>query len=265
MKTTGLTMMILLVMLQCGFSQEEKNDTTRIKIGNSTILVIGPDTKDYEVVADTDDEKFNGHFAGLDLGLNTYLNSSYNMNLNPEDRYLELNTGKSWGVGVNFLEKNISFGGNNNAGIVTGLGFEINNYRFNNDILLMHDSSRIYAYDSTGFDKSKLVATYLTIPIIFEFQIPAGKKDRKFHFAVGGTGGLKIGSHTKYAYEINNSMHKDKVREDFHLSPFRYGITARIGYMGINIFANYSLSTLFENNEGPELYPFTVGLSLVGF
>ncbi|MFH2140943.1 MAG: outer membrane beta-barrel protein [Bacteroidota bacterium] len=270
MKTIALLIIAGFILATSAIAQEEKetkNDTTKIKLGNTTVLFIGPDSKDVELVAENEDdkEKFDGHWAGIDIGLNTYLNDNYTSVLNYDDRYLELNTGKSWGVGVNLLEKSIAFC-SNKFGLVTGLGFTFNNYRFNQNVVLMPDSAKLYAVDGlVDFEKNKLVVTYLTVPLIFEYQISTGKKDRRIHISAGGIGGLKIGSHTKYVYKSGDQRHKDKINEDFHLSPFTYGATLRIGYRGLNLFANYNISTLFENNEGPELYPLTIGLSVVNF
>ena len=38
--------------------------------------------------------------------------------------------------------------------------------------------------------------------------------------------------------------------------------TARIGWGWVNVFATYSLTTLFKTDRGPELYPFSVGLTI---
>ena len=76
-------------------------------------------------------------------------------------------------------------------------------------------------------------------------------------------GGLKIGSRTKQEYSIAGKEYEDKTKEDFNLSPYTYAVTARLGYKNINVFANYSMVSLFEKNKGPELYPLTIGISLL--
>ena len=84
----------------------------------------------------------------------------------------------------------------------------------------------------------------------------------RIFFSTGVIGGVKIGSSTKVQYE-GTEKGKDKTRNDFNLSQFRYGLTARIGYGGFRVFANYYPTPLFEEGKGPELYPFTVGLILL--
>lgn len=261
MKKLSLIALLIIYGIILNAQDVEKKDTTKISIGKSTILIISPNAEDVEIITkEKEDEKFKGHWGGIDLGINTYLNADNTTSLPLSDHYLDINTGKSWGVGINLIEKNIGIH-KQNIGLVTGLGLDINNYRFNKDFILMSDSSRLYAIESNlQFEKNKLVVTYLTVPLLLEFQFPVGKKDNVLYFSAGGIGGLRIGSHTKYVYDFQG-LNKDKNKEDYHLSPFKYGLTFRVGYNGLNLFANYNLSELFETNEGPELYPVCVGIS----
>jgi hypothetical protein len=55
---------------------------------------------------------------------------------------------------------------------------------------------------------------------------------------------------------------KEKNKGDFNLSPLRWGVTARVGYKDVSLFANYYMTSLFKPGRGPELYPFTIGLAI---
>jgi len=61
------------------------------------------------------------------------------------------------------------------------------------------------------------------------------------------------------------SKQKEKVKSDFNLSPLRYHLTVRAGYKFVKVFANYSMVPMFKEGMGPELYPVTVGLTLISF
>jgi hypothetical protein len=39
----------------------------------------------------------------------------------------------------------------------------------------------------------------------------------------------------------------------------------RLGYGVIDLYASYALNSMFKKGQGPELYPFTVGINLVNF
>jgi hypothetical protein len=151
--------------------------------------------------------------------------------------------------------------------MVTGLGLEWCNYNFDRDNNILKDSvGNIVSYPLNSLwsiKKNKLHTTYLTIPLLMEFQVPAGNK--KIYFSGGPVGALKLCSHAKIVYKEDGDKSKIKNKDDFNLSPLRLGLTAHAGYKGLNIFFTYYLTPLFEANKGPELYPFSAGLTLIHF
>ena len=112
--------------------------------------------------------------------------------------------------------------------------------------------------------KNKLVASYLTVPLLLEFNT-SQNADKTVHLAVGVIGGLRIGSHLKLVKEEGNRESKSKVFDDFNLNPFRYDATVRLGYRNFTVFGSYNMAGLFKDNKGPELYPVTVGLRVIGW
>ncbi len=250
----------------------DKDDTIKVKIGKKGIKIIENEDGTSIDIIDLDEienekdsnykRKFKGHWKGFELGLNNYFTDDFSTSLPPLYEFMDLNTGKSLNVNINFLQYSIGLV-SNNIGLVTGLGMEINNYRFDKDnSIIENDNGKIVEYDY-GFplEKSKLVTTYLTAPLLMEFQIPTGRGKKMLFISGGVIGGLKIGSHTKVVYRESGNRQKDKIRDDFNLSPFRYGVTARLGFRALKIYANYYLNPLFEEEKGPELYPFSIGLA----
>jgi hypothetical protein len=209
-------------------------------------------------------KKFNAHWAGFEVGLNNYLTPGNSLVLPDEDKFMDLNTGKSWNWNLNVADFGIGLG-TNYVGIVSGLGFEFVNYNFNGQNSIMKENGIgdivEYAPPYAGFiNKSKMNITYMTVPLLMEFQIPAGHHDR-IHLSVGVIGGLKLWSNTKIKYNEAGDKSKEKNKSDFNLSPLRWGVTARAGYGGVSVFANYYMNSLFKPGTGPELYPFSIGLS----
>ncbi|MCF8227756.1 MAG: DUF2807 domain-containing protein [Bacteroidales bacterium] len=269
---------------------DEKGDTTEIIFGNHKIIVDDDGNVVYK--KHKKKPKFNGHWAGFDLGVNGFLTPDNTMNYGPEFEYLDLNMTKSIKVGINIFEQNLNLCRNQKWGLVTGLGWEINNYRFDDNVSLVPDSSSIKGYfnDGISMKKSKLVVNYVEVPLLLEFQTNAKRKVNSFHIAAGMVFGLRFASHTKQYYNETNKEYtwlevdpetgnkvpvpgikfqspgtkKSKVRDDFHLNPFKADATVRIGWGWVNLFGTYSITTLFKEGKGPELYPFSVGLTLVG-
>jgi len=257
--------------------KSEKSDTSIIRIGKKKIVVVDskskttieiPDDKNDFVYEFKEKKRFKGHWSGIEMGINGFMDKNQSMNLKNELAWLDLKQARSWNFNINFMQYSIGLG-SDKVGLVTGMGLEFNNYHFSNPISLKIEDG-ITTVDSTyikaGYrvDKTKLSTTNLTLPLLFEFQIPAGEKKHRIYMSAGVIGGLRLGSHTKVVYD-DGDKRKDKNRSDFNIATFRYGFTARMGYRAIRLYANYYPVQLFEKDKGPEVYPFSVGLVLIPF
>ncbi|MCF6242372.1 MAG: hypothetical protein L3J74_13615 [Bacteroidales bacterium] len=205
-------------------------------------------------------KNFNGHWAGFEIGLNNWVNKDQKFTLDPYQDF-ELTPEKSWVFTLNFMEFNIPFGKRN--GLVTGMGSTWNLYHFRNNVNITENAEGIIVAEPvTNYELSKnnLNLWYFNVPLLYEFQIPV-KNSSGIHVGFGVVGSLKLSS--KYVQKYNGSKQKDK--SDFQIPGFKYGLTFRLGYKYINLFANYDVTPLFKENRGPELYPVSVGLVLLPF
>jgi hypothetical protein len=253
--------------------KEGKRDTTKIKLGDKNINIIEDDEgtnvqiRDVEKKDDEEKEarkqkKFKGHWTGFEIGLNNFFDSDFSMSRPPEESWMDLNTGRSWNVNLNIHQTSIGLIGNR-FGLVTGLGFECNNYQFDGDNSIEEVGGVIQELDLTDYslNRSKLTTTYLNVPLLLEVQIGGEKRSKRMYISGGVIGGLKIGSHTKYVYREEGRKEKLKNRDDFNINPLRYGLTVRAGFHQAKIYAVYYPVSFFEKDKGPELYPFNIGLS----
>ncbi|ALO15620.1 hypothetical protein L21SP5_01982 [Salinivirga cyanobacteriivorans] len=248
-------------------------DTSYLKVNGKEIIIIEDkdafDTKFEEWDDDNDfskmnvdiswNKRFDGHYGGIELGVNNYLNSDMEMKVPEDGQFMELDDSKSLEFNWNIADVALPIV-KNRFGLVTGLGLSWNNYKFDNkQLVLKNDGNELYAeYDSVKtYSKNKLTSVFLNVPLMLEFQQPVGSKE--LWIAVGGYGGVKIGSHTKLK---TNDGDKTKVRKDFHLNTLRYGLRAQVGFDSFGLYCNYSLQSLFKKDEGPELYPISLGVSL---
>ena len=239
---------------------------TKINIGNKELSIDDNGNVKFKKNDKTYIHKFRGHWGGFELAYNGYMNSDFGTKLPAKYDFLKLNDVKSVGVNLNVIELNVNIL-NNKLGIVSGAGLQWNNYRFSDNIVLVPDSSTIYGFHNNtinSYIKSKLVESWVRIPLFIEYQT-AQRKSKQFHLAVGGILDYKIGSHSKQVHFEGGERNKDKIYDDFHLNNIRLDSEVRIGWGPINIFATYSLTKLFKENQGPELYPYSIGLTLVGW
>lgn len=249
----------------------EDNDTTTVHLGKKRIVIIGGEEKeDHDIDVDVDfnndhldhkDKKSRSHWMGLDLGFNGYFDSDFHTSLPDKYDFLELNTGKSVAVNLNFYAHDFKIY-KRYLMFTTGIGMSINNYRFTSDSTLIPklDSVAI-SNDTLSLTKNKLAVSYVTVPLLLQFNSSKDYK-KSFHVGTGVLLSYRIESHTKQVYTLDGDKKKNKLHDDFNLNPFRAEATLRIGYRGYTLFGNYALTELFNSGDGPELHPFTIGISL---
>jgi len=245
--------------------QVVEGNPTKVKIGNNELEVDDDGNVDFKR---NRKNRFDGHWGGFDIGINGYLNSDMGFGMPEGYDFLDLRYEKSTNVAINLIEQNFNLI-RNHFGLTTGLGIEWQNYRFDNNAYLSVDNEGIfggYYEGDKNYTKSKLVVTYLNLPLLFEYQTNRFSKKNSFHIGAGLLTGLRIGAHTKMNY-VDGKKQKEKYKDDdgFDINPFKFALMTRIGWGIVNLYGNYNLNTLFEDNRGPELYPFAVGITLVGW
>ncbi|MFV0591463.1 MAG: outer membrane beta-barrel protein [Draconibacterium sp.] len=210
-------------------------------------------------------DDFSGHWAGIDFGFNLLLNPDYS-DYNTD--FMENDVLRSNSAYFNVLQQSIGLQRNRNKiGLVTGLGLHLQSYRLNDDITIIRDENSIIQPETLVTyknQKSKLALVSFMVPLLLEFQIPVNHYDNRIYFSAGAYGSLKMNSHTKVKYKLDQKE-KLKVVDHFSLRDFHYGLMVRTGYRSINFFATYDLVPLFRDERGPELTPFTVGITLIRF
>jgi len=214
-------------------------------------------------------EKFKGHFAGVDLGFNGYMASGFTTSLPTEDQFMDLNFSKSMSLSLNFLQYSIPFQRNRNTiGAVIGAGWTFYNYRTDSKYIIERDDNGVIIgrpENDRTVAKNKLTTSFFNIPFLFEFQIPTNNDRQRFFISAGGYTGFLIKAHTKVVYDDNGTKNKQKYKGNLNVSPVQYGAMVRLGYSWIKLYATYNFSTLYMKNKGPELYPYSIGLTLTNF
>jgi hypothetical protein len=248
----------------------EDPDSTRIRVGDKEISIIEKDNNTKIHLGDVDEGrkgghgKFRGHWAGFEWGINNFLDQDFTLSREDEDAYMDLITDRSWCINLNFAQYSLGFN-SSQVGMLIGMGLAFSNYYFDNDNTIAEvDDYVVPVYlDGTSLTKSKLVTTFIRIPLIVEVQFPrSSSRSHRIFVSAGLLTGIKLDSHTKVVFEDDNGKNKDKDNDDFNINPFRYGLTARIGFHNVSLFGDYNFTPMFTQEKGPELYPFSLGLSL---
>jgi len=234
------------------------------KKNGESIVEFKQKTNNEEATIKPKRKSFNSHLQGVDIGFNQFLNSDRTTNSPSNYNFLELNTSKSIGITIYPYKENIELEPSGHIGLVTALGLEFNNYRFDTPNLLNINDEGVLTstlFTTGSVEKYKLTTLHLTLPVLLEFQIPSQSKDRVY-VSGGVIGGVRLRSHTKLVYNTNSGgREKEKQRDDYGLSSLRYGVMGKVGYKFINLYGVYYLTPLFSGVGTPDLFPFSVGIS----
>jgi hypothetical protein len=201
-------------------------------------------------------------WQGLDIGVNGYLNSKNTLTTPEGYNFLELDYARSHSFSWNMGQYNLHLY-KNYINLVTGIGLEWNSYAFRQNISLATNANMVTGLnESLDFSKNKLRTTFLNAPVLFEFNT-SSNPEKSVHLAIGATFGYNVFRNKMIQeFAVNGDEQKRKTKDDFNINPFRYSLTARVGYGNFTLFANYGMTTLFKANQGPKVYPVSAGVSL---
>lgn len=234
------------------------------------------DQDDYIVFDDMDEEEYYDfgeagwrellgkrsrvHWAGMSLEYNGMVSGFTDWNLPADAEYLSLKN-SSLSFSLNLFD--YAFVLKRKIAIASGLGLEFNNFKFAQDITLRSNADGMvvpFSYDATFVDvqKSKLVTTYLNIPLIMEVSLGS-----KGFVNFGVIGGWRMGGHTKVKMSYPGFDGITKSRADIQLANFHYGFTVNAGCGPVAITAKYYPSPIFKKDHGPKVQQMNIGLGLL--
>jgi len=243
-------------------SSEKKTDNIIRQSGNRNVNYSASKTATRKY------KSFKGHLSSFMIGINGYVNSNFEDMPPVEYGFMEIDYNNSCEITLYPWQHSTRLIGSH-FGLVTSLGVQFNNYRFhlyNSNELLDNELAKSWfprvEQPNSRINKAKLINFYLNVPVMLELQLPDGRGRKGIYLSGGVIGGLKINTHTKIVYDYRNVNYKHKHNRDLGLQMFRYSYMARAGYKNVGIYATYSPMSLFKKNKGPELFPYSVGLTL---
>lgn len=240
-------------------------DTTRIKLGKKTIVIIEDD--DDEERGDDDergDRTREGHWAGFGGSANFFVTDNFDVANKEDALFLEIDFSRSASLNMNIYEKRFPII-KEYVGLTTGLGFQFSFYELKNnvDITVNSDSTFGTINLTNDFSTNRLQLFYLQVPLLLEFNT-SKNLDKNWHLSFGVTGAFKMGASYLKKWKNDGEKYKDKMRSSFNMHPFQAYGTAIVGYGNYSVFIHYGLTSLFEKDKGPNYAPVSAGI-LVNF
>ena len=166
---------------------------------------------------------------------------------------------RSRGVNIMFMDEKPF--GKGHVAFAWGFGFSSQNFHSNafyQESGTTDSSYFLLIPDTIDYDLNKLSLNYIDIPLELRFRTKANAKGNRLKLSAGFKIGVLINAHTKF----DDGSTK---RKEYHLRnipDWHYGIHARLsfGHIGVSYF--YSLTKLFNDGEGMEITPYSIGLSI---
>ncbi len=143
-----------------------------------------------------------------------------------------------------------------------GAGFRSHNLYSNNIIEDIYADEIEFTKIEHDYDRSKLNVSYLDFPAEFRLRF-----QNSWKVGIGFKLGILMDSKTKYIGKVDDGgpTVRMKMKKVNQMEQYTYGPTLRIGYKMINLFAYYQIPSIFQTDLGPEMAPFSIGLSFSSF
>ena len=207
----------------------------------------------------------------FEFGLNNYMNEGQFPDADNE--LFTVNPFTSWYVSLGSMNSTHLAGP---LSLDWGANVSWYNFKFDNErtrVLKTDDGVLFFEDTNTDFEpiKSKIVVPYINLTLVpmLIFDKKKGKKgfptyheNDGFRIGLGAYGGYRIGGRSKSVIRNDGDRERDKDRENFYFNNWRYGARLQLGYMGVDIFANYDMNELFIPGRGPQLNAFSFGIIL---
>lgn len=164
------------------------------------------------------------------------------------------------------------FKSNPKLSMAFGPGIATDHILFSNTYVGIKDNTASIYFtdqsDTNHFKKTKLATAYLEAPVEFRYSADPATGNG-FKFAIGVKIGTLINAHTRNTKleDKNGSALNDYVMKEASkkfLNKNRLSATGRIGYGHWSLFGSYQFTPVFKDGAGPEVRPFSIGLSLSG-
>lgn len=138
-----------------------------------------------------------------------------------------------------------------------GVSFQFNGLKLkNNEYFVVNNGETELQEFEFELRKSKFRMDNLVFPLHFEFGPSKLSQTEKrirysirnqFRIGIGGYGGFNLGARQKLKYARDGKNVKDKLKGGYNTSSFVYGLSAYLGFDGVQLYAKYDLNPIFKD------------------
>lgn len=211
---------------------------------SESISLWDEDEGEYE--DDEGNERVEVDFLNLEFGLATWYNQKTgNLGLPSDFSPMNFSQGNSNRLGLLFLPTELKLFNRVSLNSGIQLDFYWFNFGGNSYWAIINDSLQVVT-TPYSLSKSKFAFTSLGIPLGLKWEI---SDQDDIWIQVGGYGSYVMGMRREIEFEKEKHERKD----DFLLTPLRYGIFANIGIKWIYLYVQQDLNSFFRVNYVPQM------------
>ncbi len=155
---------------------------------------------------------------------------------------------------------------NSNFSVSVGLGISASNVNFeNNQVMYFKDSSEIKFYDTIStYKKYKYNQAYLELPVELRYFGNKLNRNKGFKAALGLKVANLLSAHTRMVYNEGADKYREKLSTKRFAEKWRLTPYLRMGWGNFALMASYQITSVFELDKGPAIYPLSFGFSITG-
>ena len=152
------------------------------------------------------------------------------------------------------------------AAIGAGLGTD--NMFFKETTVDLRKYPLSFARDTvSSYKKYKIATGYLEVPVELRFASNPTSYNKAFKVALGVKVGTMVDAHTKAKITRDREGYggyTQKVKDKRNFNTTRLAGTLRIGYGAFSIFGTYQFNEFIREGAGPNVKPYSIGLTMSG-
>jgi Outer membrane protein beta-barrel domain len=251
-----------------------QNDT--IRIGGITIIRKAG-SKDREIVHDREyrmrsrrsynPKNVTTNWSIFDFGFSNFSDKTNYGSLDAQQyapgsnkTWFDLKNGKSRNVNFWFFMQRLNVI-KHVVNLKYGVMLELNNYHYKQPIRYNENppailNAPIVSLDGTAdrkYEKNKLAADYLTVPLMVNFNFTP-KRKQGFGFSAGVSVGYLYSARQK---TITSDEGKEKAKDDFDLEKWKLSYVGEISLGPVRFYGSYAFNSMYE--RGLDITPYNFG------
>jgi hypothetical protein len=193
----------------------------------------------------------------IDLGFSRLIDNG-SFTLTPANNFLSYKPGKTSTFSFDVLQ--FGYRVSPNFKVYLAGGFDWTMIRLKQNITMQPNTPELsYVTETINFSKNRFSSSYVHFPLNFELRTKENDKGNRFYFIFGPEVGFLLNGKVK---QISDEQGKEKIKDDYHFQPFRYGGSVRIGYGCLGIFTKYYASDMFDSPAQKGLKNMSFGITL---